>query len=801
MIPLLAGLARAEREATLPPGEEADRALRLLEWREVAGQVAALCLTRRAAAAVAGRRPYVAPEPIELRRRLADELREPGERGEWPPLLEISEVLDRLDGPRPLHLEGADLLAVAAAGAALDQFGDHFRREPGRHPLWEEAVARAERFAHLTGALRRALDRDGRLRDDASPPLSRLRRAAREREREARAAAAHAFAEARAAGLTTGDDVVLRGERYCLPLRAGARRRRDRLVHDRSATGGTVFVEPAAVVELLNALVEARLEMAAEEARILLELNRAVEAAAPALQEAAALLLLADETRAALQWSARRRARRVGLAPGAPLRICAARHPLLEPAAAPAEASAVVPLDLELPPEVRVLLISGPNAGGKSVALKTVGVCVLLAQCGWDVPAREDTRLPLCRRLCVDLGDEQSIEKSLSSFSAHVGHLARFLAEADADTLVLCDEICAGTDPDEGSALAFAMLRALAARGALTLATTHFGLLKAAAHDEPGLLNAAMDFDERTLRPLFTLRAGVPGASHAFAIASRCGLPPDVLAEARGRLGASRVAIERLLGELGERARELAGRLAAAEAAGAAAAAREAEAERRLAAWAAAEAAARERLRREGEELLRGARRDLEAAVREIRAGAGGAETIRRARDRLRRLDAELPAPAPAAPRAAPAPGDRIRIPHLNLTGVVLEVRGERVVAEARGLRLTVGLADVEPLPGGGEDEPAAPATTAVAWAGGAPADQELDVRGMRAQAAWEALDLLIDRAIPGGTAELLVVHGSGPGRLREALLERMARDPRVAACETAPPGRGGAGATVVRLA
>jgi DNA mismatch repair protein MutS2 len=811
VIPLLAELARAGREEAWPADEEGERALRLLEWPRVAAGIAGLCLSRRAAAAVTARRPYVATGPIALRRRLADELRAPGERGEWPPLLEISNVMDWIEGPRPLALEGPDLLQVAAAAVALDALADHFRRDPDAWPTWSGAAARQERLGHLAAAVRRACDRDGRLRDDATPVLGRLRRAARDQERAARAAAERALAQARATGLVTGDAVTLRGDRYCLPLRAGAHRRFAGIVHDRSATGGTLFVEPAAVVELHNALVETRLEMTSEEARILAELNRAVEAAAPMFSDAGGLLALADETRAALQWGARRRGSRPALDAGGSLRLCAARHPLLDPSAGGALAGGVVPLDLELPAGRRVLLVSGPNAGGKSVALKTVGVCVLLAQSGWDVPAREDSRLPLVRRLFIDLGDEQSIEHSLSSFSAHLGHLARFVDGAGDGALILCDEICSGTDPDEGAALALVVLETLASRGATVLATTHFGLLKAAVHEHPMMLNAAMDFDDRTLRPLFTLRMGVPGASHAFAIAARCGLPAELLEGARRRVGEERFQVERLLGELGERTRALAALEAGARAGAAAVGARERALAERLAALEQERAELLAATRRDGERLLKEGRRELEAAVREARGGDTGA--ARRARDTLRALDDRLqaaaPAPAPAGSAVALRPGDQVRIPHLGLTGRLVEVRGERVVAEARGLRLTLGVADVELLTAAGApatgvlpDAVPAPAMAGGwAWRDGTPATQEIDLRGQRADEAWDRLDLLLDRAIPAGVPEILVVHGLGTGRLREALLERLAADPRVARTEPAPLGRGGAGATVVYLA
>lgn len=812
MIPLLAELARAERELSLPSDEEHERALRLLEWPRVAAQIAAHCRCRRAAAALAARRPYVAPAPVALRWRLLDELRGPADRGEWPPLLDLSDALDLLERARPLRLEGPELVAIAAAAAALDELAAWLGRDPAGRPTWAEAAARQERFAGLAGVLRRALDRDGRLLDAASPLLQRLRRAVREREREVRAAADQALAAARAQGLATGDEVVLRGDRYCLPLRAGARRRWDGIVHDRSATGGTLFVEPAAVVELHNELSERRLEMAAEESRILFELNRAVDQAAPALDEAARLLLLADETCAALAWSRRARARRVGLGEGAPLRLCQARHPLLEQALP----AAVVPLDLELPPPRRVLLISGPNAGGKSVALKTVGVCALLAQCGWDVPAREDTRLPLCRRFFVDLGDEQSIEMSLSSFQAHLVHLGRFLAGADDRTLVLCDEIGSGTDPEEGAALAFAALEGLAERGATVLASTHYGLLKAAVHDHPAMANAAMDFDLATLRPLYTLRPGVPGASHAFAIAARGGFPAGLLARARERVGEERFQIERLLAELGTRARELAALEAQARAAAEAGAARERELAERLAGLAREREEELAAVRRQGRIFLQEARRSVEAAVRAIRDGGADKASIRQARDELRRLGEGVAEPPRAAPAPrAPLPGERVRIPHLGLSGRVVEARGDRLVAEARGLRLTVDAADVVPLPeDGGDDDadggwaaggpPAGGAGRAAgAWGalgGDGGVRAEIDLRGERAEEAWRQLDLLLDRAIPGGPGEILVIHGVGAGRLREYLQERLAADPRVASWAPAPLDRGGAGATIVRL-
>lgn len=811
-------LERLDRTGAAGTGVLGDRAARLLEWDRVVDQLARRCLNPRAAAAVRRRRPCVDLESITLHRELADELRPLGDANRWPALADVSGLLDLLERAGPLRLDGPDLVAVAAAAENLDTLRHELLELRDRCPRWGEAAAQAPTFAGLSGAIRRCLDPDGRITDAASPLLARLRRHASTQERAVRDAVTGAMADARRQGWATGREVTLRGDRFCLPLRSGDSRKVPGIVHDRSQTGATLFVEPAGVVSLANDLAETRLEVAAEEARILFELNRAVEQAKDALAEAAALLLAVDAARAHLLWSRDVGGQRPVVATGAGLRVCGARHPLLLEALGGGSLAAgrrvTVPLELEMPAHARALVVSGPNAGGKSVALKTVGVLVLLCQCGWDVPAREDTRLPLVGRVLADLGDDQSIAESLSSFSAHLRHLARFLQEAGPDTLVLCDEIGSGTDPHEGTALAFGVLEALAARGALVLASTHFGLLKAAVHDHPLMVNAAMDYDDRDLRPLFTFRVGDPGTSHAFDIAARMGLPADLLVRARAMAGEERVQVEKLLSDLDRRARELAdaelrARLAAAEQEllntqlGARLAGIDKERKETLAS-----------LRKEGERAVRDGRRELEAAIREVRSRKADQPSVVTARDRLAELEqrVQVEQESRATEGWTPAVGQKVRIPHLNLTGRVLEVRGRRLVADAEGLRLTLGLDAVRPgeetpaggsgATGGAAEAPRVVDGGAWAWHGDAPeVSPELDLRGERAEQGWERLDRLIDRAIPAGLRSIHVIHGFGTGRLREYLYERLKQDPRVASFREAPPAQGGGGATQVTLA
>ncbi len=798
------------------------RSASLLEWEAITTQVAGQCRNVMAADSIRSRLPFATVASIELYRDLADELRSLGDIGQWPPLIEVSHMVSLLNQTAPVRLDGADLVHIASVATELDRLRQHFLAERQRYPSWGEAAVQMSTFEALTGAIRRALDPDGHIVDGASALLAKLRRSVAGQEQAVRQQVNQAMSKARREGWTTGDEVTLRGDRFCLPLRSGEVRRVDGIVHERSATGATLFVEPASVVRLSNELAGTRLEIAAEEARILFELNRAVEKASEALGEAARVMVLLDTVRAPMLWSKQVQGQRPHLSEVGEIRVCGGRHPLLLTVLGegdPGEGRAqVVPLDLELPADARVLVISGPNAGGKSVALKSVGVFCLLAQCGWDIPAREDTVLPLITRLLADLGDDQSIAESLSSFSAHLRHLGEFMGEADAGTLVVCDEIGSGTDPQEGTALAFAVLENLADSGARVLASTHFGLLKAAVHDHPRMVNAAMDYDERDLRPLFTFRVGDPGTSHAFDIAARMGFPADLLSRAREMAGEERVQVEKLLTDLDQRARELATAEEQVRTEAEQAARRNAELEKRLKGLKKETREMMRQARREAEDLVRQGRRAIENAVRDIKASSGDKVVVKKARqhldrmgDRLRDEQGETPPPQKVEV------GQRVRIPHLGLIGNVVEVRGNKLVALAEGMRLNLTREAVRHL-----DEAAdAPAPTqervtvsssdshqpaqggSSNWAfdgDGSESAHEIDLRGENGEDGWQRLDKLIDRAIPAGLHSVHVIHGFGTGRLRDHLYKCLKRDPRVKSHTEAAPNQGGGGATVVTL-
>ncbi|HWP34908.1 MAG TPA: endonuclease MutS2, partial [Thermodesulfobacteriota bacterium] len=392
----------------------------------------------------------------------------------------------------------------------------------------------------LVAAIRRAIGPQHEILDEASPALARVRREKERVRQEIHDRLERLLADEALAPALQDRLVTLRNDRYVIPVKASHRSLLPGVVHDQSQSGATCFLEPLAVVDANNRLTLLREEERAEERRVLAALSAAAREVRDALAGNQAVLARLDLAQAKAQLSRRLGGSEPRLTDGEEacgLALRQARHPLLvlkaEAAAAAGEAPPpVVPVDLVLAPEVRTLLISGANAGGKTVALKTLGLLVLMAQAGLHVPAAADSELPLFRQVFADIGDDQAIEQGLSSFSAHLRALAAILREAAGGALVLLDELGSGTDPEEGAALAMAVLDRLRAQGAVVVATTHLLPLKTYAYGRPGVENAAVEFDPVSLRPTYRLLYGVSGQSNALAVARAVGLPADVVAAA-----------------------------------------------------------------------------------------------------------------------------------------------------------------------------------------------------------------------------------------------------------------------------
>jgi len=644
-----------------------------------------------------------------------------------------------------------------------------------------------------------ALDGRGGIRDDASPGLARARRDVAELRRQAQEALREVAQSVRP-HLQEGF-ITERAGRPVLAVKASSRSAVPGIVHDTSDSGGTLFVEPLPVVEASNRVREAIAREREELAAVLAALRALVEEHGHALEAAVEALAEIDLrlARAALS----RAWRGTPVEEGEP-QLVEARHPLLDPATA-------VPITLDLR-SMRALVVSGPNTGGKTVSLKTLGLFALLHQCGLEPPAHA-VRLPVFDDVLADIGDEQSIAESLSTFSAHVRTLIGVLDRAGPRSLVLLDEVGAGTDPSEGAAIAQAVLGELADRGTLVLATTHSPEVKSWAVETPGAANAAVGLDPDTLAPTYRLAVGDPGGSHAIGIAERLGMPGEVLERARRALGAERSALAGLTEEA-ERARAEAERDRARAAEALAVAERERrEAERQREKLRARADEERARMRAEAEAELSALRADLAALRKEISAGRRLEHRDRRSADRQRDRDRRLGAAddaarraeqrlgglaAPAAPERPPEVGEHAVDLALGVRGVVIAIEGDEAELQGPSARVRVPLSRLAPdrAPAATAAPPpvaeARPVLEAVA--------PEVDVRGQRAEAACTAVRQYIDVAAQAGMETVRVIHGRGTGALRQAVGEELARHPLVKSAELAPPGEGGDGATIVTL-
>ena len=656
------------------------------------------------------------------------------------------------------------------------------------------------------------LDAEGRLRDDATPELARLRRQIVQTQGRLRAKLMDALRDAVSQGYATEEQPTIRGGRMVIPVRAEARRKVEGFVHDTSATGQTVYVEPAAVLDLNNEVRELEGEARREVERILRAVSAEVRKALPLLEPSYQALVRLDVLHAKARLARALDAHAPRVTEDGVVGLRQARHPLLV-LRFKDEGRAVVPLTLTLGDTFRTLVITGPNAGGKSVTLKAVGLFALMVGHGLPIPAAEGSSMSFFDRLIVDIGDEQRIEEDLSTFTSHVRNLRHLLAHADARTLVLLDEAGTGTDPAEGGAIAQAVLEKLTAVGARTVATTHIGALKGFAHDHPDAENGAMAFDQDTLSPTYRLEVGVPGSSYAFEIAAREGLDGGVVARARSLVGERQTAVESLILRLEARNREAESERAAL--ADARQAAEEAEARFRQRDDQIRQQ--REALKRQAleqaDEIVRGANARIEKAIRDIREAQAEKTVTQTARAEVESLARQVekqqkkararpPRRAPEAPRESIGVGDQVVVEGGTAAAEVLEIRGKEAVIAQGSIRLR---APLESLRRVGGRQPQRVVVKTTEGAGGAglsalTARTRLDLRGQRVEDALMEVDRLLDEAAAAGLERVELLHGKGTGALRLAIRDHLRARPEVVRFEDAPWEQGGPGVTYVLL-
>jgi DNA mismatch repair protein MutS2 len=686
-----------------------------------------------------------------------------------------------------------------------------------------ERASRLPDLQALVDAAARIFGQDGAVRDDASPELAAIRRRLRRRRTEI-SRMLDRMLETRRDALADSV-IVLRNDRYCLPIAASARSRVAGIVHDRSGSGQTVFVEPLEVVEANNELALAGAEERREVERLLAAFGRAVLDRAGdllAMEEALASL---DAEEAAVEFGELSAGRVPEISDDGVWTLVGARHPLLDARLAELRGRVfgksrvtsattdvprdAVPLEFELPSEKRMLVVSGPNAGGKTVVLKTAGLLTLMAQSGIPIPALPGTRIPVFSAVRTEIGDAQEILSDRSTFSSSMETLAEILETAAPDRLALVDEIGSATDPEEGSAIAVAFLEEYLARGGRAIVTTHLSAVKGFAGGRDDAICAAMEFDEKTGRPNYRLHPGLAGRSHALSVAEQQGLPANVITRARELLGSAWERRDRAESEA-EAALE---RLRHAEAG----LARERETARREAERLAVEreAALRERQRmletglagfeKAKKELARRVETELEsirddALRRASRSAASvlsraeeeaGAETVAEARQERDRRALEV------------SVGDRARVRGTKSDGLVASIEGEVAWLEAGGKRMRVPRTELERVEGaprpspraagrGSEAEPASDLATST---------PEVNVIGRRLEEAIEEVEKALDSALLAGAGRFRVVHGHGTGRLRAGLRDHLRKHRAVSRLRAADPREGGNGATIVELA
>ena len=758
--------------------------------------------------------------------------------GAPPPLRELDrlEAVLRRVQPKDAAASGDDLLAVGRVLETGRRVHDHHHRHRETAPALWAVAARIAVLKALEDRIDATVGDDGRVRDDASPELSRLSRALAARRGRLRETVQGALREAIAQGYATEEQPTIRGGRAVIPVRAEAKRKVQGFVHDVSATGQTVYIEPASVLDLNNEIRELELERGREVRRILQLVSGHVRHHRRDIERTLDAVGHLDALAAVGRLAADLDALVPEVGEGGPLRLVRARHPVLalrvaeaarlpESERPPSVPEAVVPLDLTLGDGANTLVITGPNAGGKSVALKTVGLLSLMVSHGLPIPADPGTRVPLVSQVFVDLGDQQSIQDDLSTFTSHLTNVRQMLEAADDRSLCLIDEAGTGTDPAEGGALAQAVLQRLTKRGTLTVVTTHIGALKAFAHDTEGVANGSMAFDRDRLSPTYRFRPGVPGSSYAFEIADRVGLDRPVVRDARALVGEGVGRLEDLLAEVEARAAGAARELAAAEEARAEAERTRADYEQRLGRLRADADNRRAQALAEAEKILAEANATVENTVREIKEAAAERETTQAARAALdearqrverrktkvgrrqrsrRAVTAKPPAPEAEGPIAV---GDRVRLDSADAVGEVLELSGDEVVLALGALTSRVKLGRLTKV--GGPSRPAR--RTAVRVPGRArrgertgtavsTAAVRLDLRGERVHEALARVQRFVDEALVGGARSVEIVHGKGTGALRQAIHDQLAGRPDIGGFATAHPEQGGDGVTVVDL-
>jgi len=738
------------------------------------------------------------------------EMREAFSRGGRPPFGKLSDIrpLIRKASVAGAVMEGEELVRIARALSSARELKDYFLRLEGGELRIASYIHPLDTLPDLEREIVRCLDDEGAILDNASPKLSKLKgelRVVRGRIVDRM----NDMISGKESSFLQEPIVTIRNGRYVLPVKQDRRSFLKGIVHDQSASGSTLYVEPMSVVEMNNRLQIILSEIDREILKILADLTAQVGRATEELSELTDVLASLDLIWARASLSLEMEGEEPQIDSGGGLDIIGGRHPLLElNEDLSRRGLRAVPVDVALDGRGAALVITGPNTGGKTVALKLVGLLTLMAQGGLHIPADRRSRIVVFSSVYADIGDEQSIEQSISTFSSHMGRIATVLKEAGARSLVLLDEIGAGTDPVEGAALAQAVLEHLHQKGATTIATTHYEQLKRLAFDSEWAKNASVQFDMETLRPTYRLAVGLPGSSFALHIAGRLGLPDEVILRAKELLGSERLALSNLIREMSELKEQVQIEL------GSASRIRE-EAEElkilyqgrmnELSSHRAQAAAIRREAYEEARGIIDKSRARVEEAIETIRLEAASKESIKKAHqivaEETDQIDYKLAKlnEREVVPVAGLKVGGRVRIASMDKVGYLMEKPDgkDAVLVQVGTFKVQAAVKDLEALEDL-SDEMRQVGYTYRTTGYGLPG--HLDIHGLRVEEALRLADKYLDDAVLMGMESVRIVHGRGTGALRSAIAEMLKSHAHVASFRPGRPEEGGIGVTVATL-
>ena len=781
-----------------------EHTIQTLEFSKVIALVAGKCLTRFGHEEVAEIAPLRNRKLIERRLAEISEMKDIILYGDAFPLYRMEtdcrELLKRSE-VEGNALDGKEILEVLELVIVSIGLNDYAKDDRDKSSLISEYLEGTRAFPELRAFINKTIDEDGLVRDNASPKLRTIRLDLTDSRRKI-VARLESILTKRARQAGWQDDVVTqRNDRYVIPVPSSLYRADRGILHDRSQSGATLYVEPKETVELNNRINLLMQEEYAEVQRILRELTAEIGRRSESLLENTRMIGRLDRIHACGLLSNQIKGCGPVIVDEPELSLVEARHPLL--IVQFGDVKKVVPTDFSLGNGRQVVLVTGPNTGGKTIALKTIGLSLLMTLSGLHISAGEKTRIGIFEQLHADIGDEQSIELSLSTFASHVKNIISGLQTASPRTLLLFDEIGAGTDPKEGAALAEAIILYAIEKGACLVATTHYSQLKTLAMDHPEIENASLEFDRKTLAPTYRLNLGLPGSSYAIEIAGRLGMPKLICDRAAEFCGTSErsladliESVEKELATIKEDRKELTERLKQA---------RDLERSNR---------SRSEQLQKSGdsavddylaetEQFLNDTRRDVERLVADIRDSQASKEAVQEFHRNLKKKQKHLvqrrrKPKEKTGSNANIAVGDSVRVLSLDKSGEVVQLIGnDRAKVQLGNITTTVPLRNLALINSPGERAPAA------RLAGYTPNDDispEIHLRGMTVDEAMEALNRFLDSAVVAGLQQVYVIHGKGTGALRKGLTTFLKNHPEVASLRLGDWNEGGAGVTIVKL-